>query len=343
LLLFSEPLRQFVEQGVDREWLFPHASTMLFWVAVVVVVIGPLVALWRNVSALCLLYAQAAVKGAPRAARLRPVVELVFKAGAGVAMYAWLSMLLPVGPASRWVMLGGMVPGLLAIVLLRRRLVRWHSEMEAGLQSAVQGDPARLETAAPWLADHGEWDLQMASCVLPDLADCQGRSIAELDLRAGFGCAVVGIERQGCVISRPGPGEALFPLDKVLLIGPRRQLEAGRQFLMRVSGDAARRAEMGDAMRMEMLAVPAESGAEGRTLRELSPAQRHHVQIVGIRRAGGARLLNPGGRAALHAGDELLVIGASNEIASFRHSLEETGAPGKSAAHGADGGSSGKH
>jgi CPA2 family monovalent cation:H+ antiporter-2 len=341
LLLFSEPLRRFAEQWMNWDWLFPNASTMVFWLAVVVVVIGPLVALWRNVSALCLLYAQAAVKGAPRAARLRPVVELVFKAGAGVAMYAWLSMLLPVGPAARWVMLGSMVPGLLAIVLLRRRLVRWHSEMEAGLQSAVQGDPARLETTAPWLADHGEWDLQMASCVLPDLADCQGRSIAELDLRARFGCAVLGIERQGCAISRPKPDVALFPLDKVLLIGPKQQLEKSRQFLMKVSGGAPK-GEM-DTVRMEMLAVPVESSAEGRTLHELSPAQHHHVQIVGIRRVGGARLLNPGGRAALHSGDELLVIGASNEIASFRRWLEETGAPGKGAAHGADGGSSGKH
>ncbi|OAM90941.1 hypothetical protein AW736_00345 [Termitidicoccus mucosus] len=340
LLLFSEPLRQFVEQWMDKDWLFPHASTMLFWLAMIVVVIGPLVALWRNVSALCLLYAQAAVKGAPRAARLSPVVEMVFKVAAGIAMYVWLSTLLPVGPAARWVMLGSMVPGLLAIVLLRRKLVRWHSEMEAGLQSAVQGGSARLETVAPWLVDHGEWDLHMVSCTLPDLADCQGKSIAELDLRMKFGCVVVGIERQGCAISRPKSDVALFPLDKVLLIGPKQQLEKSRQFLMKVSGGASR-GEM-DAVRMEMLTVPAESSVDGRTLHELSPAQSYHVQIVGIRRAG-MRLLNPGGRASLHSGDELLVIGASNEIASFRHWLEETEAPGKNVPPGADDDSSGKH
>ncbi|MDR0352447.1 MAG: cation:proton antiporter [Opitutaceae bacterium] len=325
LLVFSVPLHQFVEQWLDRDWPFPHASTMLFWLVMVVVVVGPLVALWRNVSALCLLYAQAAVRGAPRAARLRPVVEMVFKAAVGIAMCAWLSMVLPAGPAARWVMLGSLAPGLLAFVLLRRRLVRWHSEMEAGWHSVVQGASARLETVAPWLVAHEEWDVHMVSCTLPDLAECGGRSIAELDLRGRFGCMVAGVERQGCAILHPRPEMALFPLDRVLLIGSKQQLEQGRRFLMSAAGGAAR-GEL-DEVRMEVLAVPAGSGAGGRTLRELSPAQRHRVQIVGVRGRAGARLVNPGGGTVLHAGDVLLVIGASNDIASFGRWLEVTGAP----------------
>jgi CPA2 family monovalent cation:H+ antiporter-2 len=327
LLVFSEPLRGLVEDWLGEDWLFPHASTVLFWVAALLLVMGPLVALWRNISALCLLYAQMSVKGVPHAARLRPVVEMVFKVAAGVAIYLWLSALLPVGPAARWVLPGSLPVALGALLLLRRKLVRWHSEMEAGLQSAVQGNAgAGADTAAPWLTGHGDWDLHAGGCTLPDLADCQGKQIAELDLRARFGCVVVGIERQGWLISRPRPDTTLYPRDKVLLIGAQRQLEAGRKFLMTVSGGVPV-PELED-VRMETLQVPAGGSAGGRTLRELSPARNYHVQIVGIRRED-ARVLNPGGEEALRSGDELLVIGTPDEIANFKHRLEESGAQGE--------------
>jgi CPA2 family monovalent cation:H+ antiporter-2 len=335
LLVFSAPLRALVEKWMDKDWLFPHASTVLFWLALVLILAAPLVALWRNVSALCLLYAQVSVKGMPRAARLKPVVEMLFKVAAGTAMYVWLSTLLPVGSAARWVLLINLCLGLLAIVLLRRKLVQWHSEMEAGLQSAVQGEAgARMETTVPWLAGHVEWNLHAGGCTLPDLADCTGKKIAELDLRARFDCVVVGIERQGCPISRPRPDTMLYPLDKVLLIGPQRQLVEARKFLMTVSG-REQVTEMDD-VRMESLHVPATSTVAGRTLRELSLTQHYHVQIVGVGRFD-TKVLNPGGAERLGPDDELLVIGASDELAAFRHWLEKTGAPPEASADNAAG------
>jgi CPA2 family monovalent cation:H+ antiporter-2 len=46
-----------------------------------------LVAIWRNCSALALLYAQVSTRGHPRAARLAPVVETGIKTVAGAAIF----------------------------------------------------------------------------------------------------------------------------------------------------------------------------------------------------------------------------------------------------------------
>ena len=91
-------------------------------------------------------------------------------------------------------------------MLFWRKLIYWHSELEVEPECDPAARSEAAFTAAPWLRPHGDWDLHMIDCVLPDLADCQGRTIAELDLRAHFGCSVVGIERQGYMIVNPPPG-----------------------------------------------------------------------------------------------------------------------------------------
>ena len=156
----------------------------------------------------------------------------------------------------------------------------------------------------------------MIDCTLPDLADCQGRTIAELDLRARFGCSVVGIERQGFMIPLPPPESVLYPRDKVLLMGTMEQVQAGRAFLGGVSG-APETDSLFEEVRMDSVNVPDWSRAKGRTIAEISPAKEHGVQIAGIQRAGG-RILNPGAQEVLRPRDELLVLGTPAQILEFR-------------------------
>jgi CPA2 family monovalent cation:H+ antiporter-2 len=156
----------------------------------------------------------------------------------------------------------------------------------------------------------------MIDCTLPDLADCQGRTIAELDLRARFGCSVVGIERQGFMIPLPPPESVFYPRDKVLLMGTMEQVQAGRAFLGGVSG-APETDSLFEEVRMDSVSVPEWSRARGRTIAEISPAKGHGVQVAGIQRDGG-RILNPGAQEVLRPGDELLVLGAPAQILEFR-------------------------
>jgi monovalent cation:H+ antiporter-2, CPA2 family len=322
LLVFSRQLFEVVRPYLGLEG---QLATVAFWVALTLIVIAPLVAIWRNISALALLYAQVSTQGHPKAQRLAQLVEVGLKNGAIVMLYVWLSSFLPAVGGGRWLLPATLLAAALAVLLLRKRLIRWHSEMEVSLHDVLEGGENRLQgSAAPWLRSHAEWDLHVVECVLPDLADVQGKRISELDLRARFGCTVVGIERQGYMITLPPPETVLYPRDKVLLLGTSDQTEAGVKALTGVSGGAA--ASDFDEMGMEVLVVPQRGPACGATLKDLAPAQRYNVQVAGVRRAG-YRLLNPQADEQLQAGDELLALGTPAQIAEFRAELIQDGTP----------------
>jgi CPA2 family monovalent cation:H+ antiporter-2 len=322
LLAFSESLFSIVEKWLGHDWLFPHGPAVIFWTAMTLVLMAPLVAIWRNVSALSLLYAQVSVTGHPQARRLAPVVEWAFRSVAGAGLALWIFSLLPTGPGMKWMLLASVLLAALGVLILRRKLVYWHSELEVEVHGALSGGAAGgMETSAPWLNPHREWKLSVSDCVLPDLAACAGRRISELALRAQFGATIVGIDRQGCLIPLPSPDTILYPRDKILLIGTAEQMAGGKNFLQNVGGDAA--ASEFEDVRMESIGVPPGSPAAGKDLKTLIPAQNNHVQIAGIRR-GDARVLNPAGDEQVDAGDELLVMGTPEQIRGFREWLETT-------------------
>jgi CPA2 family monovalent cation:H+ antiporter-2 len=208
------------------------------------------------------------------------------------------------------------------VLLLRRRLIHWHSVLEVEIQNMIHTSETKMtSTTAPWLGKHPDWDLHMIDCTLPDLADCQGRTIAELDLRARFGCSVVGIERQGFMIPLPPPESVFYPRDKVLLLGTMEQVQAGRVFLGGVSG-ALETDSLFEEVRMDAVSVPEWSRASGRSLGEISPAKEHGVQVAGIHR-GGTRILSPGASEVLRPKDRLLVLGTPIQIREFRGWLTE--------------------
>jgi CPA2 family monovalent cation:H+ antiporter-2 len=289
----------------------------MFWAVLVVVTLAPLVAIWRNFSAMSLLYAEVLTKGRKDAKRLRPIVETALKIGVGGGLFLWLVAILPAEDTARWLLLVSALVALVALFVLRRKLIYWHSELEVELLSVIEtGDNKMTATTAPWLQPHGEWNLHMIDCTLPDLADCQGKKISELALRSRFGCSVVGIERQGFMIPLPSPDAVLYPRDKVLLMGTTDQVRHGKAFLGAVSGMPASDS-LFEEVRMEALTLPYWSRAAGRTLADLSPARDHGVQIAGIHR-GGVRILNPSAQEKLRPGDEVLALGAPLQIAEFK-------------------------
>jgi len=331
LLIFSRQILAWIEAWLGRDWGVAHGPEIGFWTLLGLVLLAPLVAIWRNCSALALLYAQVSTQGHPRAAKLAPAVETGLKGIAAAGLFFWLVAILPAEGTARWLLLASALVAVAALGLLRRKLIYWHSQLEVELNSVIEvGDNRMTATTAPWLKPHGEWHLQMIDCTLPDLADCQGRSIAELALRTRSGCSVVGIERQGYMIPLPTPSAVLYPRDKVLLLGTPEQVRAGREILGAVSG-APVADSLFEEIRMEALIVSPTSGAAGLTLGEISPSQNHRVQIAGLNR-NGLRILNPRANERVQAGDELLTLGAIEPLREFRSWLRtprpETGPQG---------------
>jgi len=80
---------------------------------------------------------------------------------------------------------------------------------------------------------------------------------------------------------------------------------------------------------MEAVTVPLHSKSAHRTLADLAPSRQSGVQVAGINR-GGFRILNPGGDEKLLPGDEVLVLGNSEQIGSFRAIVREETGPGGS-------------
>lgn len=317
LLVFAESLLTVLRPFIPGEQLFPDAPRVLFWSVLAVLVIAPLIAIWRNISALAMLLAEVSTAGAANAAKLRPMVETGVKVIAGGVMFVWLSAVIPVGLMGRWAPLVVVLLTVGVVLFARHKLIYWHSVLETELQDRlVENDQKFTGTAAPWLAQHSEWRLGLCECVLPDQADVRGRTLGELALRSRFGCTVAGVERQGVMVGNPTPQTALFPRDKILLLGDAAQTAACKNFLGHVSGEAPESSF--DEVRLEMVEVPAGSVVAGQSLEVLAPTRRVGVQVAGINR-GGLRILNPGGDEKLLARDEVLVLGTPDQIKAFKN------------------------
>lgn len=323
LLVFSEQMFGLVRDYLPVDRSFPRGAELIFWTALVLVVLAPVVAIWRNISALALLYAQVSTQDHPQAARLAPMVEAGLKAGAGLLLFLWLSALLPISGMARWLPLAALAVVALVILVLRHRLIYWHSLIEVEVSEMLAaGDQKFTGTTAPWMAAHREWNLALTDCVLPDLADCRGRTLGELELRTRFGCTVAGVERQGVMVGNPTGAMILYPRDKVLLLGAPPQVAAGKEFLQQASGAPV--ASNFDEVRMEAVELPPGFGLHGQTLAEVALSRVYGLQVAGINR-GGQRILNPRGDEKLFCGDEVLVLGSPDQIAVFKASLRNEG------------------
>ncbi|HKB90646.1 MAG TPA: TrkA C-terminal domain-containing protein, partial [Opitutaceae bacterium] len=278
--------------------------------------------IWRNISAMALLYAQVTAAGHPNEAVLRRTVETGIKTAAAIAMYLWLSSILPLGGSKRWLILALALVAVVGLTVLWRRLIYWHSNLEAELQGILSGANKRVTTADDrCLRPYEEWDMNVAECVLPDLADSSGCTLRELELRKRFGCTVVGVERQGFMVPHTSGDTILYPRDRLLLLGTPAEVAAGKRFLSRVSEENLVGSSF-DELRMEAVRVPTRSSREGRTLAELGVTAKTGVQITGILR-DGVRILNPGAGEVLASGDELLVMGSPEQISVFKDLLRE--------------------
>jgi len=321
LLLFATPAYVKLKAGVGEDWLFPRGLPIVFWSAFGLLVLGPLIAIWRNVSALAMILSEAATSGDARQRRLRPLLETALRVVALIALLLWLGALLPTG----WSLLGAAGAVLLLLIIVAavfwRRLVRLHSRLEIELLEQFKRASHSTVTSA-WSDDlpqqTADWNLDIDEVTLPSDSAHTGKTLGQLAVRKTYNCSVVGIDRQGYGIVNPRADTVLYPQDKLLLLGSAEQLaRAARELGASTSAETLTDF---DELTMETLTVPADCPLAGRPLVELDLIRKTGVQIGGIRR-GRERNLTPSGRDQLQVGDVLLVLGTHAQIKEFAEML----------------------
>lgn len=318
LLLFASPVYLKIKTTVGENWWLPTSLPFLFWSGFGLVLLAPLIAIWRNISALAMILAEAATTGAQRQQRLRPLLEAALRGVALVALVVWLLALLPTARSLVGAAGAVLLVLTLATILFWRRFVRLHSRLEIELREQFQRASHSTSTSA-WSdalpQQSADWHLDIDEVTLPSDSAHVGKTLGQLAARKTFGCSVVGIDRQGYGIVSPRAETVLYPQDKLLLLGSAEQLvRAARELGASPAGEAT--LTNFDELTMETLMVPRGSPLVGKPLLELDLIRKTGVQIGGIRR-GTERNLSPSGRDQFEAGDALLALGTHAQIKEF--------------------------
>lgn len=321
IMLFSPPLLSLLRANASSFGVEPQTVVVGFWSLTAIVVLIPLVAIWRNLAAIAMIVGESVGSDT----RLPPrVVRNALTGVIAVAMGIWVYALLPFDQLGIWGWLVIGAGGTAVVAVFSRKLIYWHSQWQASVREVLTEDPriatefAAQAARGKRLQDLEQWNLHLSDVIVPDAASHGGQSLAQLSIPARFGCAVLELERNGHVITTIRPDLRVYPGDKLLLLGRTDQLQAASEFLLRAPVRGDQTEEFRGSV-LETFLVPPGPTA-GRTLAELRIAQLTGVRVVGIERAG-SKTIAPSGDQRLEAGDNVLVAGTLAEIGAFRRWL----------------------
>jgi CPA2 family monovalent cation:H+ antiporter-2 len=227
IILFSRPVYAALKSMLGPDYLFAGGTTTLFLALVILISAAPLVSLWRNLSAISLIYAEAIIPSQKQDSRnLRKIIETCFMFIVGIVIFIWLGSLLPMGALTYGALAVIIIWTVIVFITLRRHLIRLHSRFEYSMEEALSADRLRKDQKLPYLLDpHQDWKLNMIECQIPDDPAVAGINLDELDIRQQFGVSIIGIERQGFLVGNPRPETRLYPHDRLLLMGSPDQLK----------------------------------------------------------------------------------------------------------------------
>src|SRR5690606_25707975 len=133
-----------------------------------------------------------------------------------------------------------------------------------------------------------------------------GKTLEEIGFREQFGLSVLAIRRRHRTFLVPGPGIAIVPGDRVVVLGNKdrlRQLvEWGVELRTGMSPS-----DLQEELELTEIVVPPRSRARGRTLTDLELRTRYGVTVLALWREGQI-IRTDVGKTPLEIGDGLLVV-----------------------------------
>jgi CPA2 family monovalent cation:H+ antiporter-2 len=318
LILLSLPAHDWLESQLNLS--HSVAFDFAYWTLFALVLLGPIIVVWRNLEAIAMIVAEGATRGSPRMESLRPIVQFLLKAFAGMAIAGWLLLLVPLGRAVLWTLGAACVAIILFAPSLWRHLVKLHGRLEVDLRQKMKSASTLGATAglpAAVLEVPQQWNLQIEELTLPLGSEHAGRRIADLEFRTRFNCNIMMIDRQGTLLANPAATERLFASDKLLILGTREQLSLADPFLRSLRSTPAE--ELANVT-LEAVRFPEGNAESGKSLQDLNWVHRFGVTLCGIDRSGN-RIPVPASTEIVQSGDLLLLLGSVEKIKAFADHL----------------------
>ncbi|HVK58580.1 MAG TPA: cation:proton antiporter [Candidatus Kapabacteria bacterium] len=319
LLTFASPVYGWIQKWIGADAQAAPAFAVLFWSLLLIMVIAPLVTIWRQVEAMAMICAEAVTKSRLAWTPLRPVFEKLLRAAVLIAITIWFATFVPYGALSARGLIVLATAGVIIAVIFWRRLIRLHSRFEIELRTQLSESPfvADKPQLPGWPKRNGHWKMNLAEVVLNEDANATALKIEDLPLRSEFGCTIVRIERQGILLPNPKPDTILFPNDKLLLLGTEANLLSAEAWLNQPRS-AIEDSELPGLAELSLghLMVPRTSRHSGKSLGELGMRSMFGIQVVGIER-GHNSLLSPGPKENIEPGDQLLVLGTPAQVSDL--------------------------
>src|ERR1051326_3554539 len=181
LLIFAGPLYALAEKWLGPDWPITEGLPLIFWFSFGVLLLAPLIALWRNVDALAMICAESATHGRAKRAVLQPFFKRLLKGSAFIAMCAWLAALVPYAGMPVWSLVA-LAAGFIAVAaMFWRHLIRLHSRFELELRSQLAESPFAdgKPRLAGWPKRNGQWKMNLAEYTIKENTQAVTRPISE--------------------------------------------------------------------------------------------------------------------------------------------------------------------
>jgi CPA2 family monovalent cation:H+ antiporter-2 len=299
-------------------------ATPLVWTVVFLLILIPLVAIWRNLSVVSLILGEHFANDNSNRKGQKLILTFLFQAIAAVCLTLWFWNLLP-PQLPRFEILGLLLlAGIPVLYFLWRYFIRLHSEVECMLNENLSQSRNASSRDIFDSGDTEQWGLNVREFPIPDDSAWAGKSLEEIQLRNRTGCSVVGLQRHGFTVKSINSQTQIFPGDELLLLGSNEQFRSARALL----GTSSVTIEEGSGLHAQILRslqVKESSALKGQSLLSLQWPRRYGIQIIALKRAGDT-LTDLKAATRLEEGDTLLLLGSQRSLEEMSTELETVSA-----------------
>lgn len=314
VLIFANPLEEKFVSWLESHWAWLPFAGLVYWLAIALIVLTPVIALYRNIAAVAMMLAEGVPMGTRTSPANRHRLELVFQLTGLLLLTVWLIGLFSFSNMglTDWIIFALLM--ILAAAGGWRKWVRWHSHAEFSIKSALT---AEIEATSE--VDHlskkmeDELGLDLFETEVPVRSKIVGQSLSQLNLRQRFNVSIIAIDRQGFLISDLKASQKLYARDHVYMVGANDDLKNAVQVIKELKPENDALDTHLQSAILTKVVVSDTSTWAGCSLNELDWPNKFGLQIVGINRAGNQQAsFSP--EEHLLAGDELTLAGSAQAI-----------------------------